>query len=301
MSLDVPTITSKAAAIKAKVESGRNVEIKVVWFLADDVIANAVTWTGVPFTSRRGKLQVEWKDAASQPQGKTDFPHPSVKYVSIDVTKDVPAMPGKLGNEEEESSHESEEEVVYKPYKPSTWAVFVDNSDPVMLHTLEHRLRIDFNVLAGASTSKESHFQALMEWVKAAREMTDWDKPGPMLTCGEKLVELLRDVISHEAGLDVAELHLKLNPEKFPDDKYGAIQAKMLSAAKDRKAGVKKYQRRGNRPPCDLCGRTTHQTQFCWLKNPDKAPEHLRDKIRAEAKDKAGFHVGGSGTLKKSN
>lgn len=253
-------------------------KIRTDWALKDDAAEDGTyaeskrqTWTGVAAMRRSGKLEIVWEDDT-----RNVFPHPQVAYISLDFVGGG-VMPGVV---------EDEDENPYVFHDPRTWGEYIDGD--VDLAVFEMRLRSDFRIPHGSGGKIHNAFSGLLLWVRAAREINGWNE-GATLELGKYHVRLVRDAIAEADGFSVSEIHARLYGTDHPDDKYG------LALAQLEKKKSKFDKRKTKRSVvCSFCNKDGHNEAQCWLRAPETAPKHLRDKIRAESKD---FPKGGSGSL----
>eukprot|EP00760_Papus_ankaliazontas_P021642 PhM_4_TR18715/c1_g3_i13/m.62334 len=76
---------------------------------------------------------------------------------------------------------------------------------------------MDLQVPVPTPSNVACHMQAVIEWARAAAEMVEWND-GHMASLGQQLVNLLRDAIGSERGIDVHEVRKELVGVEHPDD-----------------------------------------------------------------------------------
>lgn len=270
--------------LRTQLQAGVPCRLTTKWALRDDANARgtydpevAKTWEGDASLKRSGAITVNWEG-----KSKTIFPHQAVAYLTLHLTAGMPGA--ELFEEEEESAP-----APYVFHDPSTYSAFLNGQgDP---NVFELRLRHDFKVLPSHERRVQHAFEGLLLWVRAARDMEGWNE-GHMLQLGKLHVTSVRDAIAEHDGYNLADIHAKLYGVEHPDDRYGNV---LTQLDKRNGKGPKDLKRKAKRTStCTFCGKDGHSDAQCWLRSPDSAPKHLRDKIRMEAKD---FPKGGTGSL----
>lgn len=246
-------------SVVTKLNSNLVLEIKADWHLNDQPASTAKVSVGVPKFAEDGSLVVFWDgDVANE----FDFPHAAVSYRRLDISKEVPAMPGRRKPKDIQPEGPTQP-VDFRFYDVLTWGSFVTADDPNIEHVLEAKLRHEFGVSSNASGVKSRHLECLMQWFRAAREMEGWDA-GAFARLGSMCVALTRDVGAQEGGADLEALHGELHAVHHPGDKYGIALAKVLEKSQ-KGTGA---QARKKKVKCFNCQEFGHYSNKC--KNPRK-------------------------------